>query len=251
MKDSRYKLLEKKADELRKSTFNLAVKHKDMHIASGLSMIDLIIGLYEGVLQKEDKFILSKGHGCISFYALLEEKGYNPKIIAHPDIDIENGINCTTGSLGHGLPIGTGMAMARKLKQKSGKIYVLMGDGECQEGSVWESLNIAAHHKLDNLVGIIDYNKIQALDKVENILSLGNLRKKIEAFDWHVSEINGHYMSEIITALDKESKYNPHMIIANTIKGKGLSFMENDPKWQSRFPSEQELEQAYKDLKIK
>lgn len=243
-------LLEEKSDELRRDTFNLAVEYKDMHIASALSIVDILTGLYDSVMKKEDRFILSKGHGCISFYSILRKKRYNPKIIAHPEIDIENGINCTTGSLGHGLPMGAGMAFAKKFKKEFGKIYVLIGDGECQEGTVWESLNLAAHHKLDNLVGIIDYNKIQALDWVENILSLGNLKNKIEAFDWYVSEIDGHNLYEIVNTLNKNLKYKPHMVIAHTIKGKGISFMEDDPKWQSRFPNEEELNQAYKELGI-
>ena len=244
-------LLEEKADELRKDTFNLAIEYKDMHLASALSIVDILTGLYESVLKKEDKFILSKGHGCISFYSLLRKKGYNPKISAHPEINIEHGVNCTTGSLGHGLPMGAGIAFAKKFKNETGKVYVLMGDGECQEGTVWESLNLASHHKLNNLVGIIDYNKIQALDRVENILSLGNLKNKIEAFDWNVSEINGHNLYEIVNSLNKNFEYKPHMIIAHTIKGKGLSFMENDPKWQSKFPNEEEINQAYRELNIK
>lgn len=242
------KNLRKKAKELRRDTFNLAVKHRDSHIASAFSTIEILIGLYEEILKPQDKFILSKGHGCFSLYAILKRKGYNPKISGHPDIDPENGIYCTTGSLGHGLPMGLGMALAKKIKKEDGKIYVLIGDGECQEGTIWESAKIACHHKLDNLMVITDYNKLQALGKIESILSLGSLKSKFEAFGWHVSDIDGHNLEEIISALKKNTAHHPRMIIAHTIKGKGLSFMENDPKWQSRFPDPDELKKAYEEI---
>lgn len=240
--------LQEKAKELRRNTFSLAVEHNDPHIASAFSIIEILIGLYEEILKPQDRFILSKGHGCFSFYAILREKGYNPKISGHPDRDPKNGICCTTGSLGHGFPIGVGMALAKKVKKEDGKIYVLIGDGECQEGTIWESSKIACHHKLNNLTVIMDHNKLQALDKIENILSLGNLKNKFEAFGWYVSEIDGHNLKEIISALEKNAARQPHMIIAHTIKGKGLSFMENDPKWQSRFPNPDELKKAYEEI---
>ena len=156
--------LEKKAKELRKKTLDLAVEKGEGHLGGSFSEIEILISLYKEVLKDEDKFILSKGHCCYPLYLLLKEKGLNPKTSPHPDIDIENGINCTTGSLGHGLPIGVGMAFARKIQKKSGRIYVLMGDGECQEGTTWESSLIASQHKLTNLTVIIDHNKLQALD---------------------------------------------------------------------------------------
>jgi transketolase len=245
------KTLEEKAKELRRETFNLAIEHKDTHIASAFSCIEILVSLYDSILTKEDKFVLSKGHGCFSFYPALRQRGYNPHILGHPDIDEENGIHCTTGSLGHGLPISIGMAMAKKIKRKPGKVYTLLGDGECDEGTVWESSLIAPHYKLDNLTAIVDHNGLQAMDKTEKILSLGNLAEKFKVFGWYVLEANGHSFPEIIQALRYEIEDKPKMIIAHTIKGKGLSFMENDPKWQSRFPNEQELQQAYKELGIK
>ena len=141
------------------------------------------------------------------------------------------------------------MAFAKKLQKQKGDIYVLMGDGECQEGTTWESSLIATHHKLDNLIAIIDYNKLQALDKIDNVLCLKDLGKKFKAFGYSVSEIDGHNFKEIIPALRKREKEKPSLILANTIKGKGVSFMENNSKWHVRIPTKEELKQAYKELK--
>jgi len=241
--------LEKKAKKLRKGTLDLSLEIGDAHLGGSFSEIEVLVSLYNEVLKEEDKFILSKGHACYPMYLLLRERGYNPEISGHPDIDVKNGIPCTTGSLGHGLPIGVGMALAKKLKRENGDIYVLMGDGECQEGTTWESSLIAPNYNLDNLIVIIDHNKLQALDKVENVLSLGNLKNKFEVFGWAVSEINGHNFNEVIPSLRKRTSGKPSMIIANTIKGKGLSYMENDPKWHTRLPTKEELKQAYEELR--
>jgi len=243
------KILEERAKWLRKETLDLSMKTGEGHLGGSYSTIETLISLYDEVLKPQDTFILSKGHVCYPYYILLQEQGYNPKISGHPDIDVENGIPCTTGSLGHGLPIGIGMALAGKVKKEKGDIYVLMGDGECQEGTIWESALIAPHHKLDNLIGIVDRNDLQALDNTENILSLGNLGKKFREFGWHVSEIDGHNFNEIIPALKYREIGKPHMIIANTVKGKGVSYMENNPKWHVRLPNEDELKQAYRELK--
>jgi transketolase len=240
--------LEQKAKQIRKKTLDLVVKEGDSHLASSLSAIDLLTAVYYGVLTKKDKFILSKGHACFGFYAILREKGHSPLLSGHPDIDEKNGVYCTTGSLGHGLPIGVGMAFARKLKKEKGKIYVLMSDGECQEGTTWESSDIASYYKLDNLTAIIDYNKLQALDKIKNVSHL-NLNRKFKEFGWHVLEVDGHNFDDIIPALGEKVFEKPNMIIAHTIKGKGISFMEGIPKWQTRQLNEEELKQAYEELK--
>jgi len=241
--------LKQKAKELRKKVLELGMQTGEAHLGGSFSIIEALISLHSKILEPEDKFILSKGHSCYPLYILLREKGCNPKISGHPDICTEHGLSCTTGSLGHGLPIGVGMALARKKLNKSGKIYVLMGDGECQEGTTWESSIIANHHNLNNLVVIIDHNKLQALDKIENILSLGDLRKKFESFGWHVSEIDGHDFPQLIDALQLHHLEKPRLIIANTIKGKGVSYMEQDPKWHTRLPTPEELKQAHKELK--
>lgn len=240
--------LEKKAKELRKKVIDLAIEHKEAHLGGSLSIIEILMTLYDLVMKKEDKFILSKGHCCYPMYLLLMEKGYNPKVSAHPDIDENNNIFCTTGSLGHGLPIGVGMALARKIQKKPGKIFVLMGDGECEEGTTWESSLIANHHKLNNLIVIVDRNKLQALDKIESVLSLDNLEKKFAAFGWDVAEVDGHSFKELYREISNCKKDTPRVIIANTIKGKGVSYMENDPKWHTRLPTEEELKQAYLEL---
>ena len=181
---------------------------------------------------------------------VLQEKGYKPKILGHPDIEPCEGIPCTTGSLGHGLPVAVGMAMAKKLKKEPGHIYVLLSDGECQEGTTWESLMVAAHHKLNNLTVIIDRNRIQALDKTEKVLNLENLEDKTNAFNCHTTIIqDGNNLKSILLGFkNAKSKNKPQVIIANTVKGKGVSFMENDPKWHARLPNEEELKKAYEDL---
>lgn len=241
--------LESKAKELRKKVLDLALETKEAHLGGSFSEIEILISLYDVVLKSEDKFILSKGHACFPWYLLLKERGYNPKIAVHPDIDEKNGIYCTTGSLGHGLPIGIGMALARKKLGKEGKIYVLLGDGECQEGTTWESGLLASHHKLDNLIAIVDYNKIQALDKVENVLSLADLARKFEAFNWYASEVDGHSFSELLYALSETYRGKPRAIVANTIKGKGVSYMENNPEWHARKVTLDRIKKAYDELK--
>ena len=240
--------LEKKAKELRIKTLDLCLEEGEGHIGGSFSEIEVLISLFDFILLPEDKFILSKGHACYPYYLLLKEKGFNPKISGHPDFDPENNIHCTTGSLGHGLPIGVGMALSRKLKNKKGKIYVLISDGECQEGTTWEASDVAAYHKLDNLIVILDHNKIQAIDKIKDV-SLMNLRRKFEEFGRHVLEINGHDFQEIIESLKKEVKEKPYLIIAHTIKGKGVSYMENTSEWHGRRPTEERLKQAYEELK--
>jgi transketolase len=242
------KKLELKAKKLRKGVLDLALETKEVHLGGCFSEIELLISLYDRIMKENDKFILSKGHCGHPLYLLLREKGYNPKISTHPDIDVKNGIYCTTGSLGHGLPIGVGMALARKIQKKAGIIYVLMGDGECQEGTTWESLLIASKHELDNLRVIIDYNKVQALDKLEDTLPLRDLTAKCRAFNCDVSEIDGHSFTEIISAFNKGYYKKPGVIIANTIKGKGVGYMEGNPEWHGRKATPERLEEAYREL---
>ena len=239
--------LKEKAKKLRKDTLDLAIKTKDGHIAPCFSTIEILISLYEHILKPQDKFILSKGHACLSFYISLRNKGYNPKISGHPDIEPDQGIECTTGSLGNGLPIGLGMAFAKKFKKEEGNIYVLIGDGECQEGTIWETLNIARKFKLTNLITIVDHNKLQALTSVKEILDETNLKAKFESFGTHVIEIDGHNFEELLDALTQTTD-KPKVILAHTTKGKGLSFMENKPEWHSRLPENEQLDQSYKEL---
>jgi transketolase len=248
MNKTEIKKLEQKARKLRRDVLGLALEKGDGHLGGSFSEIEILISLYQKILRDIDKFILSKGHSCYPLYILLQEKGFQPKISGHPDIDEKNGIWCTTGSLGHGLPIGVGMALSRKLMNKKGKIYVLLGDGEIQEGTTWESSLIATHHKLDNLVVIIDKNNLQALDSIKNVLYLKNFKEIFQELGYYVIEINGHSFPEIIKALKTKVSGKPILIIANTIKGKGVSFMENDPKWHARQISLEEFKMAYKEL---
>ncbi|MFC1665004.1 1-deoxy-D-xylulose-5-phosphate synthase N-terminal domain-containing protein [Pseudomonadota bacterium] len=231
-----YQNLIDKAKKLREDTFNAFVEHGEAHLGGSFSMIEVLLALYETVLKEDDKFILSKAHASFPLCLLLREKGYNPPLTTHLEIDSGNGIHCTTGSLGHGLPIGTGMALARKHQNTPGKIYVLMSDGECQEGTTWESLLIAAKHKLDNLVVVVDYNKIQALTTLEDALPLDDLCLKFKAFNWDCVEVNdGHSFEEIVPIFQQlNTKLKPQAVIVHTIKGKGIKAFENDPGWHAR-----------------
>ena len=210
-----YKDLVLKSKELRKKTFQAFIKTGEAHLGGSFSMIEFIIILFYKIIKKNDKFILSKSHASYPLCLILRDKGFNPKLKTHLEIDKKNKIECTTGSLGHGLPIATGMAFARKLKKDKGKIYVLISDGECQEGTTWESLLIAAKNKLDNLVIVVDYNKIQALTTLREGLPLNNLYSKFKSFNCNVTNVkNGHSLTELNKALTKKSSKNkPHIIL--------------------------------------
>lgn len=238
--------LQLKAKELRKKVLDLAVETNDAHLGGSFSEIELLLTLYNGVLKSEDKFILSKGHCPYPLYLILKENGLNPDIKTHPDIDSKNGIYCTTGSLGHGLPIGIGMAFARKLENRAGHIYVLMGDGECEEGTTWESALIASKYNLNNLTLVVDRNNLQALEKI--VLPLGDLSEKFRAFGWNATNFDGHKFEDIFYAFNQRNYNAPNVLVAQTVKGKGISFMENDPKWHARMPSPDEIERAYKEI---
>jgi len=235
--------------KLRLETFDLAREYGGYHFGGALSSIEILVDLYQKILGPKDKFILSKGHSCFAWYPLLREKGYNPTISGHPDIDIENGIYCTTGSLGMGFPTGLGMALEMKKQRKKGHVYVLLGEAECQEGTTWESLLIASQHKLNNLMGIIDKNEYQGAGKVDKIISLGNLEAKLKSFGAEVRHVDGHCHEDIIENLSYFDKEKPTMIIAHTLKGKGVKFMEEDPgSWHAKFPNPEQLKQVYADL---
>jgi len=247
------KNLEKRALLLRQNTFLKFIEKGEAHLGGSFSIIECLIALYYLVLKKNDKFILSKSHASFPLSILLKDKGFNPKLTTHLEIDTKNGIHCTTGSLGHGFPIATGIAFARKLKKIKGKIFVLISDGECQEGTTWESLLIGAKHNLKNLILIIDYNKIQALSRLQDALPLNNLKKKIISFNWNCKEIkNGNSLYQLITTFDKIHKIKkPTVIILNTIKGKGIKEFENDPIWHARQLKDDDIKIGSKRLRIK
>lgn len=232
------------------------------HIASILSVADIIAVLYNDVMhvdpknprmEDRDRLILSKGHAGASIYAALAEKGFfdteelkthyadGSRLSGHVSHKGVPGVEFSTGSLGHGLPVGAGMANAAKLDEKKHRVFVVMGDGECDEGAVWEAALLARQFKLNNLTAVIDHNKMQSLDYCENTLSLSPFAEKWKAFGWNVFDIDGHDHNALRKAFAraKESTDKPNVIIANTVKGKGISFMEFDILWHYRFPHDE------------
>lgn len=224
------------------------------HPGGALSSIDIMTALYFDVMKVDphdpqwedrDRFILSKGHSSIGLYAILHLKGFmdketlltfrqdNSLLCGHPDMHKVAGVEMSTGSLGHGLSVGAGMAFAAKCDDKAYRIFVLMGDGETQEGSIWEAAMFASHHRLDNLIGIVDRNMIQIDGNTEDILALEPYKDKWEAFGWHVIEIDGHDFSQFAESIGRtlHCPGKPTLILANTVKGKGISFMEHNPAW--------------------
>lgn len=240
--------LNERSKQIRRETIILSKANGGYHYGGSFSAVEILISLYDKVLTSNDRFILSKGHACWPYYVLLRERGYDPKLEGHPTLDPKNGVHCSSGSEGHGLPVGIGMAMAKKRKGEEGNIYVLIGDGECQEGTTWESLLIAAHYKLDNLTVIVDYNKIQGSGLVDDILPIQGIDRIAKILGWLVSEINGHSCDEIETVIKVKSYEKPRFIIAYTVKGKGVSFMENEPKWHAQWPDAEHEKQAFKEL---
>ena len=240
-----------KSKKLRQETFKLFISKGEAHLGGSFSMIEALIFIFNKILKKNDKFILSKSHASYPLCILLKEKGYNPKITTHLELDTKNAIYCTTGSLGHGLPISTGMAFARKKQRKKGNIFVMISDGECQEGTTWESLLIGSKHKLDNLIVIVDYNKIQALSKLSDALPLNKLSKKFLSFNWNCINVkNGHDFTSLASGFKKIKKGLPNIIILNTIKGKGIKEFENDPVWHARKLKGLEIDIGKKRLEI-
>lgn len=255
---------------IRKHAVRMTHLGKSSHVAAILSMADIIAVLYGKILNKRpdepkwperDRFILSKGHAGAGVYAALAETGFlnveelqthyanGSRLSGHVSHKGVPGVELSTGSLGHGLPVGAGMAYAAKLDSKSHRIYVLVGDGECDEGSNWEAILFAAHHKLSNLIAVVDYNKIQSLTTVEETLRLEPFANKWTAFGWDVVEVDGHKHDELLYALNvAPGKEKPLCVIAHTVKGKGVSFMENSVLWHYRTPQGKEYEKAMEEL---
>lgn len=238
------------------------------HIGSALSIIDILSVLYSDVMkinsndptyENRDRFILSKGHACVGVYSVLANIGLIDKemlpnygknestLMNHISHKVP-GVEFSTGSLGHGLSFGVGKAMAAKIRKFNWKTYVLLSDGEMQEGSNWEALMFASHHKLDNLIAIIDYNNLQSLTTVEETLSIEPLKDKLLSFGWNVDVIDGHNHRCIKNSLVDVKKNKPTIIICKTIKGKGVSFMQNKVEWHYKSPSDDDLERALKEI---
>jgi transketolase len=261
------------AARIRTNVLRMIHRAKSSHVGSAFSMAELLAVLYGRVLRirpdqpdwsERDRFILSKGHACAALYVVLAFKGFfsedwldtfyqdGSKLAGHVTDAHVPGVEVSTGSLGHGLPIATGMALAGKRDQTSYRVFALLSDGECDEGSTWEAALFAPHHRLDNLIAIVDYNKIQSLGSVKEVLDLEPFADKWRAFGWAVREIDGHDVEQIEKALAGVpfEPGRPTCIIAHTVKGKGVSFMENNLLWHYRAPDNEELRQALLELEV-
>jgi transketolase len=259
------------AKRIRKHCIEMTHRANASHVGSSLSVADLLAVLYGRILRLDasdpswddrDRFILSKGHGCAALYAALAERGFFPVdwletyyqdgsvLAGHATHKNIPGVEVSTGSLGHGLPIATGMALAAKRDSRNYSIICLLSDGECDEGSVWEAALFAPQHKLDNLVAIVDYNKIQSFGRVKEVIDLDPLAAKWTAFGWATREIDGHNLSDVERTLNQIpfERGKPSCIVANTIKGKGVSFMEDKLLWHYRSPKGEELQAALAEL---
>ncbi len=264
------KELEKKAVEIRKKTLKMIFEAKAGHLGGTMSMADILVTLFYGRMNHDpknprmrtrDRFILSKGHSVESYYNVLADMGYfDPKeleqfsrygsrLIGHPNNKVP-GIEVCSGALGHGLSCGVGMALGCRMDGLSSYIYVMMGDGELAEGSVWEAAMAAAHYGLDHLVGIVDRNMLQISGTTEEVMRLENLAEKWEAFGWKVAEIDGNRIEDIRKVLDKLplEKGKPNLILAHTVKAKGICFAENIAKWHHGVPNEEQYAEALKAL---
>ena len=253
--------LKKKAKQARKDILEMTCEAGSGHPGGSLSATDIIVTLYFHKMRHNprkpdwpdrDRFVLSKGHACPALYSVLARAGYFPVsklktlrklgsiLQGHPERDRCPGIEASTGPLGQGLSFANGIALAGKLDKKNYRVYVLLGDGECQEGQVWEAAMTSSHYKLDNLTAIIDSNKLQIDGQVSKVKNIQPIKEKFNAFGWNTIEIDGHNYKEIIKALDSTSKGKPTAIIANTVKGKGVHCMENKAEWHGKACSQEQ-----------
>jgi transketolase len=263
--------LRSRATQIRRHIVEMLAEAASGHPGGSLSAVEIVTALYFGGFLRydpknpewadRDRFVLSKGHGVPVQYAALAEAGFLPidelktlrkidsRLQGHPVLGTAPGIEASTGSLGQGLSIGLGMSLAAKLDDKDTRVFVLLGDGECQEGQVWEAAMAAGHHKPDNLIAIIDYNKFQLDGAISDILEISPLASKWESFDWQVREIDGHDIGDVMDGLDWAlSCDRPACLVAHTIKGKGVSFMEGENAYHGVAPTEEELAKALGEL---
>ena len=269
MKDISF--LKEKAKEIRKSIVSMITEAKSGHPGGSLSATDILTALYfsemnidpaNPKMEGRDRFVLSKGHAAPAIYATLAERGYFSKdelltlrkfgsrLQGHPDMKKLPGVEMSTGSLGQGLSAANGMAISAKIYNNDYRVYAILGDGELQEGQIWEAVMTAAHYKLDNLVAIVDYNNLQIDGKVSDVMDVSPVADKFKAFNWHVIEIDGHNYDEIIKAFAEARtvKGKPTVIVANTVKGKGVSFMENNAGFHGAAPNDEEYKKAMEEL---
>lgn len=265
--------LEDKCRELRGDVLRMICKAGSGHPGGSLSAIEILTVLYNRVIKhnpqnpnwgERDRFVLSKGHICPALYAVLADCGYYDKaelntlrqygsiLQGHPYMFKTPGLDVSSGSLGQGLSIAVGMALSAKVDQKQTRVYCLMGDGELQEGQIWEAAMAAGHYKLSNLCGIVDYNGLQIDGEVEKVMGIAPLADKWSSFNWNVLSVDGHCISDLekVFGSAKAQSDKPTVIIAKTVKGKGVSFMENDAAWHGAAPSQEQLAKALKELQL-
>ncbi|MBE0467121.1 MAG: transketolase [Candidatus Desulforudis sp.] len=263
--------LEEKAKQIRRHIIRMLGEAGSGHPGGSLSAADIVTALYFKEMRIEparpdwpdrDRFVLSKGHAAPVLYAALAERGYFPveelntlrklgsRLQGHPDMRKLPGVEISTGSLGQGLSAANGMALAARLDGRNSRVYALLGDGEIQEGQVWEAAMAAVHYSLDNLAVFVDYNGLQIDGPITEVMSSEPVGDKWRAFGWHVLDINGHNLRQILAALDeaRNTKGRPTVIVARTIKGKGVSFMEDLVEWHGTVPKKDQVEQALKEL---
>lgn len=269
--DSQIEGLQEKARRIRIHILKMLTAASSGHTGGSLSAADIVTALYfyqmrhrpqDPTWRDRDRFVLSKGHAVPALYAAMAMAGYlsekelmtlrqiGSRLQGHPDMRTLPGIDFSTGSLGQGLSVANGMALAARLDQREVRIYVLLGDGEIQEGQNWEAAMAASHYKLDNLCAILDFNKLQIDGRVLEVMSIAPVADKWRSFGWEVMEVDGHDFSQLLPALDRCQgvKGRPSLIIAHTIKGKGVSFMENQVKYHGIAPTPEELQRALKEL---
>lgn len=255
---------------IRAHALRMANSANSSHIGSSLSIADILSVLYTQILQVDpanpdwpdrDRLVLSKGHATSILYATLAERGFfplewlpdyckdNSMLLGHVSHHVP-GVEVSTGSLGHGLPIACGMALAAKSDSRTSRTFVIVSDGELDEGSCWEAILFAGHHRLNNLMAIVDYNKIQSFGTVKDVLDLDPLAAKWAAFHWHTAEVDGHDLAQLQNALSRDptEQDKPTVVIAHTIKGKGVSFMEDRLEWHYKSPNQAQLAEALKEL---
>ena len=272
LKDDKLNKLRRKGCEIRRDIINMLFEAESGHPGGSLSAVELVVPLFYGIMkfksddpswEERDRIIFSKGHTAPLLYALLADNGYFDKkelstlrkfgsiLQGHPDSTKTPGVECSTGSLGQGLGIATGMALAGKIDKKDYRVFALCGDGEIQEGEIWESTMCAAHYKLDNLTIIIDNNGLQIDGKVEDVMNVFPIADKFKAFGCNVIEIDGHDLKQVIEAYSKALSFKgkPTVIIGKTQKGKGVDFMENKAGWHGKAPSEEETSKAIQLIK--
>lgn len=264
------KALEHTARQIRYDLIKMSHFGKAPHLGSSLSCVEIMVAAYWGVLKIKpsdscnpfrDRLILSKGHAATTLYACLCRRGFFDESVLdnfaaegnnlpeHPGPHCASGVEFATGSLGHGLPVGVGMALSSKIRKLDFRVFVVMSDGECNEGSVWEAALFAPKHNLDNIFAIIDYNKWQATGRSNQVMSLDPMVDKWRAFGWNTHEVDGHNLKDLVENYRKhQANSKPCVLVAHTVKGKGISFMEDDNNWHYRIPSIEEFENAKREL---